>query len=244
MIKSPIQSPIQTEESSFQVEVEVDLITRAGLCNMITHLCGTTASASVAAEVDKLFDLVETKRVGKMDHGEYLDFMNALELVFSQDLDVIADELTSATAIHEIFEKLDTDKNGSLSRSEVVDGASLLGITEEAAERVFDKLDVDGNGQIGLEEFTADSASGPIQEARATAAAELFKSSFDSAAPARAARRTTEQEPPAAQFLLKNPKALANWQVLYCGGAKPLVDTLKELKAKYCIKLSIEKFDW
>ena len=218
----------------------MDLITRAGLCNMITHLCGITASASVAAEVDKLFDLVETKRVGKMDHGEYLDFMNALELVFSQDLDVIADELTSATAIHEIFEKLDTDKNGSLSRSEVVDGASLLGITEEAAERVFDKLDVDGNGQIGLEEFTADSASGPIQEARATAAAELF----DSAAAARAARRTTEQEPPAARFLLKNPKALANWQVLYCGGVKPLVDTLKVLKAKYCIKLSIEKFDW
>ena len=177
--------------------------------------------------------------------GEANDMINQKEQIMAEGMVSTNTSSSNITiSIHEIFEKLDTDKNGSLSRSEVVDGASLLGITEEAAERVFDKLDVDGNGQIGLEEFTADSASGPIQEARATAAAELFKSSFDSAAPARAARRTTEQEPPAAQFLLKNPKALANWQVLYCGGAKPLVDTLKELKAKYCIKLSIEKFDW
>jgi len=37
---------------------------------------------------------------------------------------------------------------------------------------------------------------------------------------------------------------LATWQVLYCGGSQPVVDSLKAVERSYGIKLRVEKFDW
>ena len=64
------------------------------------------------------------------------------------------DQLTTPLGVKMLFDKLDSDKNGTLSRREVIDGARVLKITEAAAERIFDKLDVDGNGELDLQEFT------------------------------------------------------------------------------------------
>lgn len=35
-----------------------------------------------------------------------------------------------------------------------------------------------------------------------------------------------------------------NWKMLYCGGSKPILDTLKDLECKFRIDLAVEKFDW
>ena len=40
------------------------------------------------------------------------------------------------------------------------------------------------------------------------------------------------------------PHRLRTWQMLYCGGAQPVVDALREISKRYGIKLRVEKFDW
>ena len=37
---------------------------------------------------------------------------------------------------------------------------------------------------------------------------------------------------------------LSGWQMMYCGGAKPVVDTLEAIHAKYKVPLRIESFAW
>ena len=47
-----------------------------------------------------------------------------------------------------LFEAIDRDNDGSLTREEVVAGAPLLGMSEEEASHFFDKLDVDRTGAL------------------------------------------------------------------------------------------------
>ena len=35
-----------------------------------------------------------------------------------------------------------------------------------------------------------------------------------------------------------------NWQMLYCGGSHPVLDSLKDFKRKFGVGLVVEKFDW
>jgi len=37
---------------------------------------------------------------------------------------------------------------------------------------------------------------------------------------------------------------IATWQMLYCGGSQPVVDSLKAIELSYGLKLRVEKFDW
>ena len=37
---------------------------------------------------------------------------------------------------------------------------------------------------------------------------------------------------------------LKAWQMLYCGGSKPVVDALVGVQREVGIKLRVEKFDW
>jgi calcium-dependent protein kinase len=61
-------------------------------------------------------------------------------------------------ALEEVFRQLDTDKNGALSRQELIDGflliydTSLEEITAEV-DRIMEKVDTDHSGQIDYNEF-------------------------------------------------------------------------------------------
>jgi hypothetical protein len=37
---------------------------------------------------------------------------------------------------------------------------------------------------------------------------------------------------------------LKKWQLLYCGGSKPVLNSLQHTSLKYGVKLRTEKFDW
>ena len=37
---------------------------------------------------------------------------------------------------------------------------------------------------------------------------------------------------------------LATWEMLYCGGSTPVVESLQSVEADYGVKLRVEKFDW
>lgn len=55
-----------------------------------------------------------------------------------------------------MFQQLDKDGNGSLSKQEILEGyEEVFGtpINEEEVERMFKEIDVDGNGSIDYTEF-------------------------------------------------------------------------------------------
>ena len=40
------------------------------------------------------------------------------------------------------------------------------------------------------------------------------------------------------------PEIKETWQMMYCGGAAPVVAALKQIRDKYKIDLEVESFDW
>jgi len=40
------------------------------------------------------------------------------------------------------------------------------------------------------------------------------------------------------------PDALKKWQILYCGGSQPVVDSLSRISADLKVDFRMEKFDW
>lgn len=55
----------------------------------------------------------------------------------------------------ELYERIDTDGNGNISRKEWRNILSSNGLPEDIAERSFDLIDFDGSGSIRLSEFVA-----------------------------------------------------------------------------------------
>ena len=55
----------------------------------------------------------------------------------------------------ELFDVLDTDGDGTLSKAEVVAGAAKLELTEDQAASLFDDMDKDGSGTLTRGEFFA-----------------------------------------------------------------------------------------
>ena len=45
-------------------------------------------------------------------------------------------------------------------------------------------------------------------------------------------------------FCLNNPSVMVHWQMLYCGGSAPVVNSLNTINKTLGIDLKVEKFDW
>ena len=70
-------------------------------------------------------------------------------------------ETFGGQSLRELFELLDTDRNGVLSKSEIFSGMRRLGfILAPDMEEIFDSIDTDGSGEIDYTEFIA-AAIGP-----------------------------------------------------------------------------------
>lgn len=60
-------------------------------------------------------------------------------------------------------------------------------------------------------------------------------------------RASLHQDPDFAEKFVASvggQERLSGWEMLYCGGAQPVVDALKDIKHNYGIALKVEKFDW
>ncbi|CAE8681993.1 unnamed protein product, partial [Polarella glacialis] len=57
--------------------------------------------------------------------------------------------------VNEAFNAFDVDKDGALSRDELLRGLMMLGAREEEATKVVDELDVSRTGRISYTEFLA-----------------------------------------------------------------------------------------
>ena len=53
----------------------------------------------------------------------------------------------------QIFDQIDTNKSGKISKAELVAAFTKRGKTAKETEADFDKYDVDHSGELGFEEF-------------------------------------------------------------------------------------------
>jgi voltage-gated sodium channel len=70
----------------------------------------------------------------------------------------IESEKSFITDVRAIFEEVDADGSGTITREEFLAGADVMkewGVTEETVESCFDFLDVDDSGELDMEEFTS-----------------------------------------------------------------------------------------
>ena len=67
-----------------------------------------------------------------------------------------------APSLDELFDLIDTNGDGELSREEVVAASAKLGMTEAEADSLFDDLDADGNGTLSRGEWSTASFSAGV----------------------------------------------------------------------------------
>ncbi|POO03431.1 Serine/threonine protein kinase [Trema orientale] len=103
----------------------------------------------------------DTDRVPNVSLGEHVririkqfSFMNKFK---KKVLRVVADYLSQEEidGIKQLFEMMDTDKNGNLTFEELREGFRLIGhpITDPDVQMLIDAADVDGSGTLDCEEF-------------------------------------------------------------------------------------------
>ena len=73
-----------------------------------------------------------------------------------------------------LFQTIDINNDGVLTRNEVIKGSSLINMSESEASAFFDTLDINKNGNLSFAEIT--------EEAEAEAKAELKSTSIASSA--------------------------------------------------------------
>lgn len=108
----------------------------------------------------------------KCKHDEELDFSNSTEVIESLKqfketrkvqrivMSYIASQLTTKEELKEaeaMFRQLDKDKNGQLSRDELIEGLQGLygDITEQEVDKILQAADTDGSGSIDFAEWKA-----------------------------------------------------------------------------------------
>lgn len=123
---------------------------------------------SLAEAVDTLFDEIDVDGNGLLDPGEVVAALGAdpaRERPRSAALRSLRRQLSphkvKLLTVHgraqRLFEQLDRDSDGSITRLELGEGLAVLGLIRptEAIDRLFAELDRDGNGAVDLDEIVA-----------------------------------------------------------------------------------------
>lgn len=107
--------------------------------------------------------LKQSERIGVADKGAELDIMNHLKAFRSSDklrqaaLQYIASQLTSVEETEKLrrkFIEMDDNKDGRLSREELMKGYKLLGLSSTVdIDKIMQDCDSDGSGFIDYSEF-------------------------------------------------------------------------------------------
>ena len=111
------------------------------------------------------FDLLNDEKVNKREmkrvakNMEKFHFKNKLQEAFFMYLINTLVAKDECEELIEIFENMDTNKDGVLSKTEILNGFEKAGkiITQEEVDDIFNEIDKDGNGLVSFGEYLASS---------------------------------------------------------------------------------------
>ena len=132
----------------------------------------------------------------------------------------------SEDQLKELFEKVDQDKSGSISRQDF-DG--FMRDLEQSSKEHYARLREERKNKARAQAEEAD------QEMIDAAGAGII---LDGSMKSSSLRLPTEEEK---VVQVSRPD---HWRLLYCGGSAPVVKALKEVSAEHQIPLSLESFAW
>jgi Ca2+-binding EF-hand superfamily protein len=109
----------------------------------------------------RLFDAMDEDESGTLTHAEF-GARKFAGNVATGLRNFAADASSKSEALASLFEVINPDGDGELTKSEVIDAAGLLGLTEEEAARLFNDMDEDGSGTLTRAEFGATAFAGDL----------------------------------------------------------------------------------
>ena len=119
------------------------------------------------------------------------------------------------------------------------------GLTDEDLARTFKAVDTDGNGTLEEDELAQILEPLRLEVAAEQALIEARKALEIQGGSPLHPRRVLVRGGSMMDVGREERKHMTDaWQIMYCGGAAPVVKTLEEIKEKYGIPLKIESFAW
>lgn len=144
------------------------------LQTMLADMTQKTGSTVSSTDSEKLFSQMDSNADGKLSSDELAQGMQSIlppppsTMDFAQSR---ASESSQDSAGDDLFSKVDTDGDGSVSQAEMqtlmdkmsANGSSSASSTSDASGSTekFAQLDTDGNGSLSKSEFEAGRPSGP-----------------------------------------------------------------------------------
>ena len=128
-------------------------------------------------------------------------------------------------------------------------------LDRNALERVFSQIDADGSGTLDQEELNQaieslkalkDDPETGLSNNRDAIGKRFPRAVLHTAYANRFSSKSTNKKIDCTDDSTNkfNEIAFNRWQILYCGGAAPVVETLKNMHKKYDVIVNIESFDW
>merc|ERR1712203_725268 len=108
-------------------------------------------------KADDILDKMDADKDGNIDKEEWVKHMTpelkaAIEAKLS-DSGLVAG-FKPLVDIAKVFDQLDTDKSGDLSRDEIKHALEVLGLQDQFnLDKLLEAMDTDANGSISIEEF-------------------------------------------------------------------------------------------
>ena len=115
-------------------------------------------------------------------------------------------------------------------------------VSDEDITATFRAVDTSGDGELSREEFvaTVQRLRAPEEERSLVEPSVMLPRSSDRDNDAEA----TITRSVSLMGLEQRRELLSSWQIMYCGGSKPVVSQLKQIRARYAVSLRLESFDW
>lgn len=219
---------------------------------------GTGLPESLEAEAEEqrksMMELAVDLSLGS-DQESAADPYTKFTVLLRRSLETFSfDELTAFIGV----QQSDGVKDGDFDIEVVLDAIMPGAFTAEEVAVLSKRFDLDGNGVVDLNEFrrvcfdllgSMMGGAGGTDGSGATPSAEFSSSSrppssADGAKSKFAGKGSKEMEALADAVAVIPKDRFQTWQMLYCGGAQPVVDALTEVSVKYDIAFKAEKFDW
>lgn len=126
----------------------------------VMNAASASQSSSSTSGTDDLFSSMDANNDGSIDSTESESYLKKIQEEMLSLFNSAQSAQTPPPPLSEdkgknMFSKMDTDNNGSVSKSEFEAFMAKRGMSQEKADSIFAKVDTDGNGEISQSEHDA-----------------------------------------------------------------------------------------